>query len=386
MSKSELPIIVGAGPAGLSAALFLARRGCAARLIEAREKPSRESRALVVNPRTLTLLEPTGVTSEMLAIGSPIHGVQFYRSGRVAGKLSFAGIHPKFPFMLALSQTVAERLLGHALDAAGVAVERGVRMVDCRNVPGGAEVLLEQPASDWRRREVVRAPWLLAADGAHSVARRQLGIEREGSSLSRDWHFVDVPLRTSLAADHAHVFFPEEGAFHFLIRVVEGKEVDGAKYPAWRILSNRPEPLSRLMQAEPAGRPVWKSSFRVSHRVDRTLNVGAVYFAGGAAHVHSPLGAREMNLGIEDAFVFAAVAAAGHHSTYDRLRRPVDRRVVRRVKRLSQIASADTKFYRFVRSAVFLAAIRTPWIRRRIAASFAGLDHKLPRRMVRAPW
>ena len=74
------------------------------------------------------------------------------------------------------------------------------------------------------------------------------------------------------------------------------------------------------------------------------------------------------------------------HGKYDRLRRPVDRRVVRRVKMLSQIASADTKFYRFVRSAVFLAALRTPWIRRRIAASFAGLDHKLPRRMVRASW
>jgi hypothetical protein len=48
------------------------------------------------------------------------------------------------------------------------------------------------------------------------------------------------------------------------------------------------------------------------------------------------------------------------------------------VKRLSQIASADTKFYRFIRSPYFSPRFRTPWIRRRIAASFAGLDHKLP--------
>ena len=52
--------------------------------------------------------------------------------------------------------------------------------------------------------------------------------------------------------------------------------------------------------------------------------------AGDAAHIHSPLGARGMNLGIEDAWVFAACAAdalAGRPerlADYGRIRREVD--------------------------------------------------------------
>ncbi len=51
------PLIVGAGPTGLAAALFLASRGVAARIIDSAPAPEKQSRALVVNPRTLELLE-----------------------------------------------------------------------------------------------------------------------------------------------------------------------------------------------------------------------------------------------------------------------------------------------------------------------------------------
>jgi 2-polyprenyl-6-methoxyphenol hydroxylase-like FAD-dependent oxidoreductase len=214
MDNSDRPIIAGAGPVGLGAALFLARQGRATRVVEILDESVPQSKALAVNPRTLSLLEPTGVTKQMLERGSPIHGVQFHRSGRVAAVLSFAGIHPRYPFMLALSQAATERLLARALEEAGGVVERGVRMVECQNVVRGVEVVLE--AASGGRREVVRGPWLLAADGAHSIARHQLGIDFVGSSFKREWHLADAPLRTSLATDHAHVFFLEEDAFLYL--------------------------------------------------------------------------------------------------------------------------------------------------------------------------
>jgi 2-polyprenyl-6-methoxyphenol hydroxylase-like FAD-dependent oxidoreductase len=176
MSHQDRPVIVGAGPVGLGAALFLARQGRVARVVEMRDEPSPQSRALAVNPRTLDVLEPTGVTSRMLERGSRIHGVRFYRDGRIIAGLSFAGIHPRYPFMLALSQATSERLLAEALEAAGGEVERGVRMVECRNVPGGVEGVLEPTAGG--SREVARYPWLLAADGARSTARQQVGVAR----------------------------------------------------------------------------------------------------------------------------------------------------------------------------------------------------------------
>jgi 2-polyprenyl-6-methoxyphenol hydroxylase-like FAD-dependent oxidoreductase len=367
---------VGAGPVGLGAALFLARQGCATRLVELLDAPAPQSKALAVNPRTLSLLEPTGVTKQMLELGAPIHGLQFHRSGRVAAVLSFAGIHPRYPFMLALSQATTERLLARALEEAGGVVERGVRMVECQNVVREVEVVLETASGG--RREVVTGPWLLAADGAHSVARHQLGIDFVGSSCKREWHLADAPLRTVLATDHAHVFFREEGAFLFMIRVVDAAGQDHTENPIWRVMANRPEPLSQLVQAEQAGPPVWTSSFNISHRINRTLAAGAVYFAGDAAHVHSPLGARGMNLGLEDAFVFAALVRTEQLSQYDRLRRPVDRGVVRRVEFLSQMASAESWFYRFVRAFVLLRALQIPFIRARMVETVTGLDHALP--------
>jgi 2-polyprenyl-6-methoxyphenol hydroxylase-like FAD-dependent oxidoreductase len=137
MSHQDQPIIVGAGPVGLGAALFLARQGRVARVVEMSAEPSQQSRALAVNPRTLDILEATGITSRMLELGSRIHGACFCRQRRLSGRLSFAGMHPRYPFIFALSQATSERLLAEALEAAGGEVERGLKMVECRNVLGG---------------------------------------------------------------------------------------------------------------------------------------------------------------------------------------------------------------------------------------------------------
>jgi 2-polyprenyl-6-methoxyphenol hydroxylase-like FAD-dependent oxidoreductase len=158
------------------------------------------------------------------------------------------------------------------------------------------EAVLEPTAGG--PREVARCPWLLAADGARSTARHQVGVEFAGSSFPREWHLADAPLRTELAADHAHVLFLDGGAFYFMIRVVDEALNDRAGQPVWRVMGNRPEPLSQLIEAEPAGPPIWSSSFHVSHQICATWSAGNVYLAGDTAHLHSPIGARGMNLGI----------------------------------------------------------------------------------------
>src|SRR5262245_48299766 len=83
MGSEDRPLVVGAGPVGLGAALFLARQGRVPRVVEMRDQPSRQSKALAVNPRTLEILEPTGVTRRMLEMGSPIHGLRIHRRGQV---------------------------------------------------------------------------------------------------------------------------------------------------------------------------------------------------------------------------------------------------------------------------------------------------------------
>ena len=311
----------------------------------------------------------------MLELGLPIHELRLYRNDKPFLTQSLAGIHPRYPFMLALSQATTERLLAQAFEAAGGHVERGLKMVDCQNLPDEVTVTLERTSHD---REIASCPWLLAADEAHSVARHQLGIDFAGSSFRWEWYLADVPLRTALAGNAAHAFFLDHGAFLFLIRVVNDRREERRGDPVWRVIANRPDPLSLLVRAEPAGPPIWSAGFRIAHRINRTLACGKVYFAGDAAHIHSPMGARGMNLGLEDAWVFAELARANRLQEYHQLRWPVDRRVVRQVELISRLISAETWTNRLVRRFIFPLALKLRRFREQMIRTATGLDHPLP--------
>lgn len=375
MPEREPPLIVGAGPVGLAAALLMAHRGRHARVIEKRVAPSRESRALAVNPRTLDILEPTGVSAIMLERGLRIERVRMYRNGRRIAEVPLAGLHPRYPFMLALSQSASERLLEAALGRMGGRVERGVTLTDCRSVEGGIEATLGHADG---RSETVGAPRLLAADGSRSTVRERMGVAFWGDECARPWRLADVPLKTDLDPHSAHVALFDDRAFLFAVRAVEDSGAEDSATALWRVISNGPDPLSLLFGATPAGEPVWASSFNVAHRLAAEFAIGGVYFAGDAAHVHSPIGARGMNLGIEDAAVFAELEAAGRLSEYAAGRRPVDAGVVRRVKLLSKIASAEGWMYAMLRRWALPRVIGCPLLRPRFLATLAGLDHPGP--------
>jgi 2-polyprenyl-6-methoxyphenol hydroxylase-like FAD-dependent oxidoreductase len=116
-------LVVGAGPTGLAAGLFLAERRVRVRIIEKSEGPSTTSRAQVVNPRSLELLDSTGVTEAVLAKSHPIASVRFYENWRQLAEIGFAQIPSRFP-MSVIPQAKTEALLAAALEQRGVQVER----------------------------------------------------------------------------------------------------------------------------------------------------------------------------------------------------------------------------------------------------------------------
>lgn len=372
---SSQPLIVGAGPVGTAAALFLAHSGIATRVVDRSAQPSPYSRALAVSPRTLELLEPTGVTSQMLTLGLRIGGARFWHDGKPLADISFDGLIHKYPFMLALSQATTERLLDRALAEQGGTIERGVTLTEIRNSQSGAEAILEH-ASDGAI-ESTSVPWLFAADGAHSTVRHALSLGFAGTSFADPWHLVDVPLSTSLDESRAHITLFDDLGFLFMMRVVTDAAHECEQAPLWRIICSMPDPLAQLSHGVPLGAPVWASTFYVVHRIVDRFQVGRIYLGGDAAHLHSPVGARGMNLGIEDAYIFSTLAASGQLARYTALRHAVDRAVVKRVERVSRMAVGNSTAVKLLRIPLVRCLTRVPAIRRQLIRTVTGLDHDL---------
>jgi 2-polyprenyl-6-methoxyphenol hydroxylase-like FAD-dependent oxidoreductase len=372
--KTSEPLIAGAGPVGLAAALFLARRGIRTRIIDQAPEASPYSKALAVNPRTMEILEPSGVTARMLELGRPLQQVQLWDDGGLVATAQLKLEH-KYPFMLALSQAVTERLLTEALEEQGGKVERGLRLYGCQLRDGGIQAELEAPAGG--HKESAAPPWLFAADGSHSAVRQALGIGFPGSSRKAEWYLVDVGLKTSLPEDTAHAHFLDAGGFIFLIPVVDAAQQRQCAAPLWRILGNMPDLLARLPHGTPVGKPVWESSFHIGHRMAARMQEGSVFLGGDAAHIHSPMGARGMNLGIEDAWCFDALMACGRVKEYGRIRHGIDHSVVKRVRMMTHVVSGETAITRFLRRHLVPRVIGSPALFGKLNKSLTGLDHPL---------
>ena len=59
------------------------------------------------------------MTDRMLAIGMKLHGARFHVGDKVVASLGFDELPGAYPFLLALSQSVTERLLREAVATAG---------------------------------------------------------------------------------------------------------------------------------------------------------------------------------------------------------------------------------------------------------------------------
>ncbi|MFJ6023691.1 FAD-dependent oxidoreductase [Brevundimonas sp. NPDC092305] len=364
MNAAPQVLIVGAGPTGLAAALFLTRRGVPVRVIDAGAEPTRTSKALGVNPRTLNLLEDTGVTAAIEAEAQAMRALRLHRRGKPLATLGidWAAMGAEHR-MVILPQARTEALLTVALAALGVSVERGLGLTALSQTADAVSATL----SDGSTRTV---PVLFAADGAHSVARKALNLEFPGDGWNEPWQLLDVDL-TGPAADEGWIDLRPEGPFVCL--PFSGK--------TFRLIGFGPPMLDSLPAGWTAGTVHWRSDFRISHRMVERMSVGRVCLAGDAAHIHSPIGARGMNLGIEDAFVFAACATdflsgqPGRLDDYGRLRHPVDAAVVRNVRALTSAVRNTSPAADLMRRLVIPVVARTPFVLNRILKVGMGLDH-----------
>lgn len=370
MTAASPPLIIGAGPTGLAAALFLVHRGVTPRIVDAAPAPAATSRALAINPRTLSILAGTGVDAAILAEGRPIETLRVHQDGREQARIDidWRGLGASHP-LIALPQARTEALLTAALSARGVAVERGVGLAKLSQDASGVTAVLIHADGE---SEIAAAPVLLGADGAHSVTRHQLGAGFPGSAFPETWLLMDVKIDGPPKAE-GYIDFTDDGPL--IVLPLEGD--------VFRLIGFGPPLPPRLRKDWRVGEVLWDSDFHISHRIATRLNDRRVCLAGDAAHIHSPIGARGMNLGIEDAFVFAACAArflggeTGTLAAYGMSRHQVDAAVVRRIETLTRLVRARGPIAPHVRAAVLPLVAKVKPLQHIVARMGMGLDHPL---------
>lgn len=353
-------LIAGAGPTGLALALELHRAGVAFRIVDAAASPVHESRALAIQARTLEVLEPSGVSGDLVSAGDPAREIVVH-AGRAVSVPLFDEMNDEtaYPFILFLSQAETERVLLEHLDRRGVAVERATRVLGVRQTDDGVSVDIETADG----RDTVRAAYVVGCDGSHSTVRSAAGIEFAGAGFRQSFALADLEV-DGLASGPVHSFISRSGIMFFF-------PLGG---PAtWRLLAMRhgddrsvPElsELQALVDSHAgAGHglrlrdPVWVTEFKVQSRRAAHFQKGRVFLAGDAAHIHSPAGAQGMNTGIQDAVnlawklaqVLQGSASSDLLDTYEDERLPVARRVLSMTDRLFRLAISKNRLIGFLR-------------------------------------
>lgn len=298
--------IAGGGPVGLTAAIELTRRGYHPRIIDPDSAVSPESRALAVNSRTLDLMEPSGITEMMLAAGNRVKHLVIRRNTKIIAQIDLTQIPHRFNFMLVLAQSKTEEILTQKLAEMGVQLETNTALQSF-TVAEAINCLLNTG-------ENIAADILIGADGAHSIVRRALGLDFSGETDEQVFGLADVelddwPYPTDTAVltimdTHLAPYLPMSEGFG-------------------RFISTRGNCLNNLPADAKVKKVVWETDFKLSYRQVPTYQSGNVFLAGDAAHIHSPVGGRGMNLGMEDACWLAWLISQNRESEYTNLRHPV---------------------------------------------------------------
>ena len=373
-------LIIGAGPTGLTLAASLLAKGTRATIVDRQAEGANTSRAGAINARTLEVLEGLDVSRRMVKEGVQAPNFTIRDGKNVLIPIDFSGLPSAYPYTLLLPQNDTERLLlGRVVELGGEVVRPKV-LASVTQDGDGVTATFEDG-------DVIRAAYIVGADGMHSTVREQAGIGFHGDKYEQSFVLADVRLTGEAPTDEVVLFWAAagltvvaplpNGAFRVVAPVDDAPEVPNADF-VQRILDDRGYGVGRMTVTD----VVWGSRFRIHHRVADTYRSGRILLAGDAAHVHSPAGGQGMNLGIQDAVALAEAltlvlggAPDAVLDDYAAARRPIAQQVITLTDRLTRMATLP-RALRPIRNTAMGVAGRIPAVRRALAWRLSGLVYR----------
>jgi 2-polyprenyl-6-methoxyphenol hydroxylase-like FAD-dependent oxidoreductase len=357
MTDEDVPVlIVGGSLVGLSTAVFLGHHGVPSLVLERHRGTAIHPRAALVNQRTMETYRAVGLEQEIEEAAAR----EFVQNGAIVSVESLGGKELDWYFRfinegveeispsarLFVTQIGLEPVLLEAAERLGARIQYASEAVSVEQDADGVTAVVRP--RDGGSERTVRARYLVAADGAHSPIREQIGIPRLGHGSFSDsitiYFRADVrPLMGDRNLSVVYVFGPRlQGFFRFSIDLQAGflvvnstADADGVR--SVRIGEDMSAPTCIGYVREALGDPDiaveienvqrWSASAEYAER----LREGRVFLAGDSVHVMPPTGGFGGNCGVQDGYDLAWKLAyvldgrAGEEllATYDAERQPV---------------------------------------------------------------
>jgi 3-(3-hydroxy-phenyl)propionate hydroxylase len=315
---SERVVIIGAGPVGLCLALALAQQDISVTAIEALGEDNfleQVPRAGTNHPATLEMYDRIGLYAKLEPRGIVAPVFHYWDRAENTMIAAFDHVHLKddtrFPYVLQCERIkVVEEALKLAKAHPLIDLRLNSTFTAFTQDASGVTATFTNPTGE---TETVAGAYLVSAEGARSIVRKELGIEFEGFTYS------DLVLNIEVAYDFRRHGYAER---NYISDPKEWSNLFHWKGPPdrWRVhfpvepgvdeaTIMRPDALqARLQSFLPTAEPfdiVGSNLYIVHQRVAKKFRAGRAILAGDAAHVNSPIGAMGMNSGVHDAFNLA---------------------------------------------------------------------------------
>jgi 2-polyprenyl-6-methoxyphenol hydroxylase-like FAD-dependent oxidoreductase len=332
-------MISGAGPAGLTLAIELARRGVNFRLVEMMEEPFRGSRGKGIQPRSQEVFEDLGILDRIVSVvGRSIPPVRQYAADGSFTEVQMAGGQeptPAEPYRAAIvsPQFVTEPAMRERLAELGRQAEFGRELTGFEQ--DGEGVTARIAGADGE--ETVRARYLVGTDGGHSFVRRALDVGFPGEPLDVRFFVADTILE-GLDSDVWHMFNAFGSEQWLVVAPLRGTDIFQLQgpIPLEGDVDLSAETLEKMVATRTGREDIlirsvrWASAYATSARLADHFQVDRVFLAGDASHTHSPTGAQGLNTSVQDAYnlgwKLAAVVGGAPEAllaTYEEERLPI---------------------------------------------------------------
>ena len=279
-------VIVGGGPAGSSAAFFLARAGIDVMVLDRARFPRDKPCSEYLSPQASRILQAMGALGSVEGSGAAqLTGMRVHAPNGATIHGEFAANHGYRGFRdrgLAVRRTILDAILLDRAREAGARVEEGIRVTDVvRNGRGRVTGVLAVSSGGVPR--TIAADLVIGADGLRSVIGRRLGLIRASRwprRIALITHYRNV--RGSRLFGEMHV---DHGGYLGFAYVGKGLTNVAVVVPVSRaaeIAADRTDFLESWI----AERPQIAELFREAERVDPVRATGP--FASAARRAWTP--------------------------------------------------------------------------------------------------